>query len=173
MTHLYQTPSSIIMVLFIICFGFLNPIVSAQETEKEAMAKLSFLMGDWKGQSKGFTDGKPTSSVEAYEKIQYLLDGNILTLDLDSPNLQLHTVITYSLEEGTYYYHPFTKNRAGKYKGQYTDGQFIVYFDENRRLIFERTAQGAFHEYGEKRTSNGNWEKYFEDLFYPTSSKRH
>jgi len=171
MTYLHQFLNAITTVLLIMYLGFQSPNAFAQETEKEAMAKLSFLMGNWKGQSTGFTDGKPTSSVEAYEKIQYLLDGNILTLDLDSPNLQLHTVITYNLEERTYYYHPFTKNRAGKYKGQYTDGQFMVYFDENRRLIFEKTEQGAFHEYGEKRTPNGNWVKYFEDLFYPTSAR--
>ena len=171
MTYFYQlfNPSAILLTL--IFFGFQSPYTTAQETEKEAMAKLSFLMGDWKGQSTGFTDGKPTSSVEAYEKIQYLLDGNILTLDLDSPNLKLHTVITHNLEERTYYYHPFTKNRAGKYKGAYADGQLIVYFNEDRRLIFEKTKEGAFHEYGEKRTPDGNWVKYFEDIFYPTSSR--
>lgn len=157
-------------IALIIALTFVNRL-SAQTTEKEHLAKLSFMMGDWKGESKGYTDGVAGEPVIAYEKIQYLLDGEIMTLDLDSPNLKLHTVVTYSLEDSCYYYHPFTKNRAGKYKGQLDEqGRLLVYFNDSRRLIFERTPEGVFHEYGQKLIE-GTWEIYFEDLFFPTSQR--
>ncbi len=158
--------------LFLIMgFCLVSTMSIGQETEREYMAKLSFLMGDWKGESKGFTNGVASEPVIAYEKIQYLLDGDIMTLDLDSPKLKLHTVINYSLADSCYYYTPFTKSRSSKFKGQIDDkGRFLVYFNESRHLIFERTPEGAFHEYGEQ-LKDGKWEKYFEDLFYPTSKR--
>ena len=117
-----------------------------------------------------FTEKKNLSHSSILSPLSNLHGTDVTPFVKHAGNFQLHTVITYSLAENTYYYHPFTKNRAGKYKGLYKDGKFIVYFNENRRLIFERTEEGAFHEYGEQ-LKNGKWEKYFEDLFYPTSSR--
>ena len=100
--------------------------------------------------------------------MQYILDGDLITIDLDSPSLKLHTIIGYKKDEGSYFYQPFTKNRSSQFKGELIDNQFVVYFNPERRLIFERTAEGAFHEYGEQ-LKDGKWEKYFEDLLFPTT----
>ncbi|WP_394748445.1 hypothetical protein [Spongiimicrobium salis] len=137
----------------------------AQENEKEALAKLSFMMGNWKGTSTVYSKDT-TKSVEVTEKVQYILEGNLMVLDVKSPLIQLHTVISYNMEEGVYYYSPFSNRGGASYKGRYEEGKFKVTFSEKRRLTFERTPEGAFHEYGEKLT-NGVWEKYFEDVLYP------
>ena len=139
-----------------------------QENEKEALAKLSFMMGNWEGTSTVY--GDTTKRVSVSEKVHYMLDGNLLVLEVNSSLIQLHTVISYSLKDGAYYYHPFSKRGGGTYKGEVKDQKFIVTFGEERRLVFERTDKGAFHEYGEKLVDN-QWEKYFEDLLYPTSEK--
>ena len=143
-----------------------SSFLGAQQTEKEALAKLSFIVGDWKGESAGFENGKKTKTVIAHEKVQYILDGDLITIDLDSPSLTLHTIIGYKKEESSYFYQPFTKNRSSQFKGELINNQFVVYFNPERRLIFERTAEGAFHEYGEQ-LKDGGWEKYFEDILYP------
>ncbi len=141
----------------------------AQQSEKEAMSKLSFLIGNWKGSSTSFKNGTQ-SSVTVHEEVKYIMDGNLLILNVKSPNIQLHTVINYSLKDSTYYYQPFSKTGSGKYKGQLQANQFVVYFNDQRRLVFEKTKDGEFHEYGEK-LENNIWEKYFEDRLLPLSKK--
>ncbi|RCS26770.1 RidA family protein [Polaribacter sp. WD7] len=142
--------------------------VLAQETEKKELAKLSFLMGNWSGISSSFTV-KDTTQVKVRESVNYIMDGNILTLDVVSANIQIHTLITYSIKDKCYYYQPYTKTGGGKYKGKLQDNKFIVYFNEKNRLIFEKTVNGEFHEYGESLV-NEKWKKYFEDILLPAST---
>ncbi|WP_109301187.1 hypothetical protein [Aquimarina sp. AU474] len=156
--------TQVFKIIVITFFVSLLPWVSllAQQTEKEAMAKLSFMVGNWKGPSTSFKNDTQ-NSVTVLEEVKYIMDGNLLVLNLNSPNLQLHTVINYSIKDSTYYYQPFSKKGAGKYKGKIESNQFIVYFNDQRRLVFEKTKNAEFHEYGEKLVNN-RWEKYFEDI---------
>lgn len=142
----------------------LNPLL-AQGDEKKELAKLSFLMGNWEGISNSYTN-KDTTQVKVKESVNYIMDGNILVLDVASANIELHTLITYSVKDTCYYYQPFSKTGGGKYKGKIEEGKFIVYFNPKNRLIFEKTPNGEFHEYGES-IKNGKWVKYFEDILLP------
>ncbi len=139
--------------------------LSAQVDEKKELAKLSFLMGNWEGTSTSYTD-KGTTQVKVRESVNYIMNGNILVLDVVSLNIELHTLITYSIKDTCFYYQPFSKTGGGKYKGKIEDNKFIVHFNRESRLIFEKTANGEFHEYGES-FKNGKWEKYFEDILLP------
>jgi len=150
-------------LLVIICLQY----SSAQE--KEALAKLSFMTGDWKGVSTSF-NGDTKKEVEVTEKAYYIMDGDLLILDVKSPNIELHTVISYSVKEKTYYYHPFSKKGRSSAKGIYKNNMFIVNFSSTKRLIFKRNKSGAFQEYGENLV-NGKWEKYFEDILYSTTKR--
>ncbi|WP_075341904.1 hypothetical protein [Tenacibaculum agarivorans] len=142
-------------------------VVSGQQTAKEALQKLAFLTGNWKGTSTSFSD-KGEKKVTVEEKVDFLMDGEMLVLNVKSPWIKLHTIIVYSEKSGKYYYYPFTKdgNKKG-YEGKYNEGKFLVYFNETTRLTFTKTAKGEFHEFGEKRLENGKWEKYFEDILSP------
>ena len=153
------------IIPFLALFGLLILQIQAQSGSAEKMAQLSFMVGDWEGPSKSYKD-KDTIQVIAHEIVSYKVDKHLITLDLDSKALKLHTVIYYDEKEASYFYCPYYKKGAGKYKGSFKEGQFLVNFNENRRLIFQRSPEGYFHEYGEE-LKNGEWVKYFEDLLPP------
>jgi len=158
------------ILLFILLLSIFNPIL-AQEREKKELTKLSFLMGNWSGVSSTYTS-KDTTQVKVKERVNYIMNGNILTLDVVSKKIEIHTVITYSVKDSCYYYQPYTKTGGGKYKGKLENGKFIVHFNSKSRLIFEKTKNGEFHEYGESLV-DGKWKKYFEDILLPASANNH
>ena len=138
--------------------------VSSQTTKQEQMSKLKFMVGNWVGVSKSFENGKVVKEIPAYEKIAYKVDGHIITIDLHSESLQLHTVLYYDESEELFYYNPFYKRGAGKYKAYLEDGILVVKPTAEKRFIFRPTESGGFQEYGEELI-NGEWVKYFEDTF--------
>ncbi|MFD0797655.1 RidA family protein [Maribacter chungangensis] len=158
-----QLKTSTLGIVFLLFFNLLL----AQEEEKKELAKLSFLMGNWSGISSTFK-ANDTTSVKVRESVNYIMNGNIITLDVVSANIELHTLITYSKKDTCYYYQPYSKTGGGKYKGKLEDGRFIVYFNPENRLIFEKTDNGEFHEYGES-FKDGKWKKYFEDILLPAA----
>jgi enamine deaminase RidA (YjgF/YER057c/UK114 family) len=141
--------------------------LSAQVDERKELAKLSFLMGNWEGTSTSYTE-KDTTQVKVRESVNYIMNGNILVLDVVSANIELHTLITYSTKDLCFYYQPFSKTGGGKYKGKIEDDKFIVHFNPENRLIFQKTVNGEFNEYGES-FKDGKWEKYFEDILLPAT----
>ena len=102
--------------------------------------------------------------VPAFEKISYKLDQNIITIDLQSESLQLHTIIYYNEKAEKYYYHPYYKTGTARYEAMFKDNKFIVTPNDTKRFIFHLTKEGKFQEYGEK-LENCKWIKYFEDNF--------
>lgn len=148
---------------WLLLFFLLNSAFG-QTAQQKAMQKLDFMVGDWLGTSTTFERDSVLRQVPAFEQIRYKLDQSILTIDLHSETLQLHTVIYYAPEDSTYYYQPYYKNGAGKYRAAFQDGKLIVSPSPTKRFIFERTPEGYFREYGEKY-EKGRWIKYFEDIF--------
>lgn len=128
------------------------------------MQQLHFMVGDWVGTSTTYKNGAIERQVPAFQKIQYVVDKSIITIDLHSETLQLHTVIYYDEQEQTYYYNPFYKKGAGKFVAAYVDGRLVVTRNETTRFIFHQPSKGTFQEYGEK-LEDGKWVKYFEDNF--------
>ncbi|TCI92679.1 hypothetical protein [Tenacibaculum sp. M341] len=154
----------------VLLFAFTN--LYSQTTEKEALKKLSFIIGNWEGKSISYNDNNETKEVAVVENVQYIMDGNLISLDVKSPWIALHTIISYSTKDKKYYYYPFSKegNKKG-YEGRIEGDRFLVYFNASGRLTFTRTAKGEFHEYGEKLV-DGKWKKYFEDILQPKASKK-
>lgn len=155
--------------LAVIALVFAFNLVNAQE-EKEAIAKLSFLVGEWEGISTIYSEDSVKKG-KVTKKVKYLLNGNLLSVEVKSPYIHLHTVIGYNVKDSTYYYHPF--NKAGKgnaYKGEFENGKFVVTFNDNYKIFFEKTEEGKFHEYG-VRVIGGKEEITFEDLLEPLTSK--
>jgi len=148
--------------LFVILISFQS--LFSQNTEQEQMAKLEFMIGNWVGVSKGFEGDKVIREEPAYEKITYKVDRHIITIDLHSESLKLHTVLFFDENENHFYYNPFYKNGAGKYKAYLENGVLVVKPTAQKRFIFRPTQDGGFQEYGEKLI-DGEWVKYFEDTF--------
>ncbi|NAS29509.1 hypothetical protein GTQ40_00855 [Flavobacteriaceae bacterium R38] len=159
---------SIIAILF-----FTSQITLGQSIEQKEMAKLSFLIGDWKGTGNSIPKNK-AGDYTALTKVRYDLDGELLVLKLrsfrgDTPVLSLHTIMYYNKEDGHYHYRAYTKNGARPFKGTLVNNnKLVLKLGENYRLTFQRTPEGAFNEFGEKLV-DGKWIKNFEDLHFPTS----
>lgn len=149
------------LMIFIV---FCGHSIFGQTVATEKMKALSFMVGDWQGISTSYENDTISNQVSAAESISFKLDKNIITIDLKSETLQLHTVIYYDEKKGTYFYNPFYIGGTGKFPAQFTDGQLIVSPSDTKRFVFELTAEGKFHEYGEKLV-DGKWIKYFEDIF--------
>lgn len=148
-------------LIFIILF---SPLALGQTVQQEKMKNLRFMIGDWQGTSKFYENGKITKEISAFENISYRIDNHIITIDLKSESLQLHTVIYYDEKENVYYYNPFYKKGAAKYKAKLIGNKFIVNPTNTKRFVFTLDDKGNFTEYGEELV-NGQWIKYFEDIF--------
>ena len=164
---------TLIFRLSLIClfsFQFLN--LSAQTEEQKAMAKLSFMIGDWKGEGTSYPKAE-NRPYQVLSKVRYDLDGELLVLRHrstrnDSTLLALHTIMYYDKTDGFYYYNAYRRSGARPFQCQLKDDQFICEINGNYRLTFQRTENGEFNEFGQ-RLVDGQWVKNFEDILQPTS----
>jgi len=94
------------------------PRVPDLESQRAAMKKLSFLVGEWAGEARVLRGpGEPTELVQT-EEARYKLDGLILTIEgvgrtkSDAkPSLQALGVISYDDESKTYHMRAFNDGR--------------------------------------------------------------
>jgi len=143
---------------------FLLTSISAQNTEKDKMEQLSFLVGEWIGTSKIYENGTVIKQGAAYEKISFDLNNSILVIELNTEFLQLRTIVTYDQADQKYYYHRFSKEGFAKYPAVFKDGKLIVLKDKKTKFFFTKTPDGNFQEYGEQLV-DGKWIRSFEDDF--------
>jgi len=149
---------------FFIIFIFLfSTSMTAQTLRQEKMNNLAYMVGDWVGTASTYKDGKLDTQIPAFQKIQFSLNKNIITIDLHSEALQLHTIIFYDEKVESYYYHPYYETGRSESPAKFVDGKLIVSPSETKRYIFQKTAEG-FREHGEELI-NGEWVKFFEDNF--------
>ena len=94
----------VIVVLFLPMFG---------QAQKQ-MEQLNFLIGDWIGTSTVFSNDTISRQGPVFERIQYQLDRSIITIDLNSSMLQLHTIIYYDSSDNVFYYCPYSKRKRGE-----------------------------------------------------------
>ncbi len=164
--------STTFRIILIGLFSFQTLGMNAQTEEQKAMAKLSFLIGDWKGEGTSY----PKEENEPYQvlsKVRYDLDGELLVLRHRSTRnnstiLALHTIMYYNKEDGFYYYNAYRRSGARPFQYQLKDDQFICEINGNYRLTFQKTENGEFNEFGQ-RLIDGKWVKNFEDILQPTS----
>ena len=143
---------------------FLLTSMTAQNTEKDKMEQLSFLVGEWIGSSKIYENGIVIKQGVAFEKISFDLNKRILVIELNSEFLQLRTIVNYDKIDQKYYYNRFSKEGFARYPAEYKDGKLIVLKDKKTRFFFTKTTDGNFQEYGEKLIG-GEWIRSFEDNF--------
>lgn len=167
-TNQNSMTKKLIYLTLLVFLSFMSNDLLAQMTERQQLAKLSFLMGDWSGTSTVYNKDD-TIQHKVQESVKYILGGDAITIDVASSAINLHTLITYSLKDECYYYEPFDRTGASKHKGFLVDNKFRVSFNPTNRLTFEKTLNGEFHEYGEALV-DGKWIKYFEDVLLPAAT---
>ena len=167
-----HTPKSL---LFIITLCFITSLAHAQEAERKAMTKLSFMVGDWKGKAEIFNKNN-TLLWDVKSEVKYDLNGTLLVIRVlektgDVVKLRLHTIINYNAKEDKYYYSPFSSQGLRRsFVGKTASSQKITFAlpDNSYRLVFQKDKTGAFVEYGE-RNENGKWVMTFRNTLVPTS----
>ena len=154
-------------LVFLLVFATGGQGLFAQNTKKESMEELSYLVGEWIGTSKIYKEGRVVKEGAAFEKIYYDMDRSILVIELNSEFLQLRTIITYHEGDQKYYYHRFAKDGAAVYPAEFKDGHLIVWKNEQTRFFFTKDEKGDFREYGEQLVDD-EWVMTFEDNFVNT-----
>ena len=154
---------------YFFAIGLILSLVSGytQSSKHPEMDKLSYLVGEWVGESTLFNNGQISSKESAFEEICYDLNGAILVIKLNSESLKLHTIINYSQSDSCYYYTPFSEKGSRRLKANLNTEKLIVHASKTKRFIFESNGENGLKEYGEQRT-NGKWTLYFEDTFINT-----
>ncbi|WP_299016235.1 hypothetical protein [uncultured Polaribacter sp.] len=160
MKLIYKPSNTLFAMLLFLASYFAN----AQTNGNQQMAKLNFMIGNWVGTSTSYKNGKINKQVPASQVISYKVDQNIITIDLNSETLKLHTVIYYDDEKQSYLYNPYYNNGSAKYTAILKDDKFIVSPNPEKRFVFQLLEDDSFREYGEV-FKDGVWLVYFEDNF--------
>lgn len=146
-------------------------VVGAEEDNP--IAKLGFLVGDWEGPGISYAQDGSISEYHDTEYVRFDLDKKLLLINAkgvvdDNVTYQLHTVITFDVEAGHYWYTPYAGNsKASNFKCELLDQRFICLTQtKDFRLTFQRDQQKRWNEFGE-RLIDGEWTKTFETLLTP------
>jgi muconolactone delta-isomerase len=95
-----------------------QPQTPNTESQRSAMKKLSFLVGKWSGEARMFRAPSGPVEMAQTEKVEYKLDGLILTIEGagrnksdGKPTLQAFGIVSYDDEAGTYRMRAFNDGR--------------------------------------------------------------
>ena len=130
-------------LMIFLCIMVISSI-SGQTLRQKKMEKLNFMIGEWVGTSTSFKNDTISKQVPAFEKISYSLDKNLITIDLHSQSLQLHTVIYYNEKDKKFYYTPYSKRGTGTYPATYNEGEFTVWFSKKKKVDISPYSRGQF-----------------------------
>ena len=151
---------------------------NAPSIQREAMKKLGFLTGRWKGQSwTEFAPGQRSASVGT-ETVEPKLDGLLLAIegffrrklnDKETGNVvhQAFTVVSYDEKSKRYRFQAYTDrgtftDAEAKVEGEKLEWGFrIPQFGEVRYTITV-TEKGQWFEIGEVSSDGKQWRKFFE-----------
>ncbi len=147
------------------------------QAQHDAMQKLQFLVGDWKGE--GWIEfGGQHSAFTSSEVVESKLDGLVVLVHglhtVDIPGrpepMVIHDafgVFTYDAEAGHY---RFRTHLAEGYHGDYTatmEGDTLIWTMQNPQLgdvryLIRLNEQGQWHEIGERSADGETWQQFFE-----------
>ena len=143
------------------------------ETERDAISALEFLTGKWEG--KGISYGSDGAESEYFdtEHVRFDLNQNLLLINArgergGEQTYALHTIIYFDLTAQRYMYTPY----SGRHRGVVPTPMECTLEDEKLhcittsktfRLTFQRLDDGAWNEFGERKT-DGKWRKTFETI---------
>jgi hypothetical protein len=158
-----------------------SPLAAQQPSaaHQEAMKKLDYLVGKWKGDATFSTGPKDTKTVTQTEDVQFKLDGVVLQVEgigrgkvpgKDKEEILFHAlgVMSYDAQAKKY------KIKAYRMEGTsvdadatLTDKGFIWGFKEPQRGVEVKytmtlTPKGEWHEVGEYTLDGKTWTKFIE-----------
>jgi hypothetical protein len=168
--------------LVLCAFALVPAVAAAQppgEANREAMKKLDYLAGKWKGEATTSLGPKETKTITQTEDVQFKLNGTVLLVEgvgrgklpgKDEEGVLFNAlgVMSYDAQAKKY------KVKAYRMEGQSVDADltltekgFVWGFKEPQRGVEVRytmnlTAKGEWHEVGEYTLDGKAWTKFIE-----------
>jgi hypothetical protein len=148
------------------------PTPASVEAQRKAMARLDYMVGEWKGE--GWMERGSRSTFQGGERVQRKLDGLALLVEGDfagpqAPDVSVHKTL------GVIYYDPATSKyhfdtwlaagSHGRYELEMMDDGWrwqIPTPGGTIRFTMRRGTNGEWFEIGERTTDGTNWVKFFE-----------
>lgn len=138
---------------------------------KEEIKKLSFIVGEWKGEGWMLgRDGEKHNFTQT-EKVQFKLDSTAILIEGlgKSGEEVIHNalaVLRFDPGENSYSFNSYlSTGLGGSFKGELIGDVFYWYPNENMRYIIKLNEQGKWFETGEINR-NGSWFQFFEMTLY-------
>lgn len=145
------------------------------EAQKEAMASVAFLVGEWRGS--GWWDvGQGRIQIESSEVVESRLDGLALVIeghhtsrmDTASEPVVVHhalAMMTYDPDADEYRFNTqVARGGTGMYSGYVEDGAFIWRMTAGGgqiRYTIQIDDEGRWHETGHFSNDGATWEQFF------------
>jgi hypothetical protein len=142
----------------------------------EAMRKLAFLEGTWKGEG-WMQMGPQRHAFRGAETVTRKLDGLALVVEGNhtapvagsKEERVVHSTlgVLAAQDDGTYAFHTWLANGlSGIHKGEWKDGAFVWGMENPRqgqvRYTIRLDAEGRWHETGESSRDGATWTQFFE-----------
>lgn len=141
--------------------------VEADPVAKEAISKLDFVIGSWKGEGWMMGSDRMKHDFTQTEDIQFKLDSTAILIEGRgmAEGKVVHNamaIITYAGEENQYAFQSYLQNgRKGEFKAELIEDKFYWYPMENMRYIIEINKEGKWFEIGEIKQGE-SWYRFFE-----------
>ena len=167
MNNIYLKFSSLLGILFLFCNSILAQESKENTKQKEEMAKISFLAGEWKGSGWIMRQDRKKHFFEQWERVVLTLDGTAIFIEgvgkqeVDTIHHAL-AIINYDLEKQEYNFRSYLKDgKSGDSKMELIDKKLYWYPTSFIRYIISVNDHNEWVEIGEINKAD-NWYQFFE-----------
>jgi hypothetical protein len=144
--------------------------------QKEAMQKVAFLVGDWKGRGWMMMGPGRRAEFTSHETVESRLDGLVLIIEgvhESSDPARKGAIVHHALAElswdaqqGAYQFRShLATGEASDFPGKVVEGAFVWIFQAGpagtMRYTIKLDAQGRWNEIGERSTDGQSWSQIF------------
>jgi len=149
----------------------------ASPAQLEAMQKLDWLVGNWRGEAEIHVQPGQVQKIKQAESIQRKHGGALLLIegtgsirppgqDVDVTVFEALAVITYDEANKRYRFHAHTGGHYSDAQATVSDGRIEWRLPRTTqgetRYTIQRTETGDWHEIGERSTDGVTWRKFIE-----------
>jgi hypothetical protein len=159
--------SFIVAVFILLANGSFAQPPQTDTASKNAVSKLAFITGHWKGEGWMLGPGNNKYTFSQSETVQFKLDSTALLIEgMGKSNGKIihnaMAIVTLNPTDKNYNFQSFlATGRKGTYKAELTGDKLYWYPNENMRYIIYINDKGQWFETGETKR-DGQWKLFFE-----------
>lgn len=158
---------TILTVLLLSTTATFAQMEKTDKEAKEAITKLSFIVGDWAGTGWMMGPDGQKHRFEQTENISFKLDSTAILIEgIGKTDGKIThnalAIVTFIKDDESYKFSSYlSTGRSGDFKGELIDGKFYWYPNETMRYIIYLNDQGQWYETGEMKRGK-EWFQFFE-----------